>query len=112
METGALIIGVIIGYFIGHRMGWHQAIAEIEDEEEYPSETHYKNEETDEIISSNDIIDIVIEQENNCLYVYNFHTNEFMAQGKTKTDIENALVHRYPTKLFNASVENLESIGL
>lgn len=111
MDIGTAALWFVISFVVGYYIGKARAENE-EDEEEYVDEIQYKDNVTDEIISSRNVIDIIIEEDSGCFYVYNCHTSEFMAQGKTKKEIEKALVYRYPTKLFNASPENLEELGL
>jgi hypothetical protein len=111
MDIGTAALWFVMAFVVGYNIGKTRA-ENIEDEEEYVDEIQYKDDATDEIISSRNVIDIIIEEDSGWFYVYNYHTSEFMAQGKTKSDVENALVYRYPTKLFNATEENLEELGL
>lgn len=59
-----------------------------------------------------DLIQITIEQHAGMFYVYNKQDNTFMAQGKTKEELEDALGSRFPGKRFAASQEELEKAGL
>jgi hypothetical protein len=53
------------------------------------------------------ILKINIEQHNGMFFVYDKETNDFMAQGKTKQELEENLAKRYPDKRFAADKENL-----
>lgn len=119
METGMLVAGFIIGYFVGHYRGWNQALDMVEEEEEYGEHDNqsekvtveYFDSETNEKVDVSGHLDIIIEVDNNCYFVYDKHKSTFMAQGKSKEELEDALVYRYPNKLFNATPENLEELG-
>ena len=58
-----------------------------------------------------DSIQITIEKHNNVFYVYDRETNEFMAQGSTKDEVENNLRKRYPGKSFGCKESNLSQTG-
>ena len=56
-------------------------------------------------------IQITIEKHNNVFYVYDRETNEFMAQGSTKDEVETNLQKRYPGKSFGCAESNLSQTG-
>lgn len=56
-------------------------------------------------------IKIKIEKDDNGFFVYNYTTNEFMAQGKTRNQVEMALAKRYPGKQFAVTPTNLSETG-
>lgn len=56
-------------------------------------------------------IQIKIEKDENGFFVYDLQTNEFMAQGATRRQLETALAERYPGKHFAATPANLQEIG-
>jgi hypothetical protein len=58
-----------------------------------------------------DTIQITIEKHNNVFYVYDRHTNEFMAQGSSKNEVETNLKKRYPGKTFGCAESNLSQTG-
>jgi len=56
-------------------------------------------------------IQITIEKHNDVFYVYDRQTNEFMAQGSSKDEVENNLKKRYPGKSFGCAESNLSQTG-
>jgi hypothetical protein len=44
------------------------------------------------------------------IYIYNMETNEFMAQGKTRSLVERNLKERFPDTVFAATDENLREV--
>lgn len=54
------------------------------------------------------LIPIKIEKHKEAFYVFNKDTDEFMGQGNTRKELEDALAKRYPNKRFAASPENLK----
>ena len=58
-----------------------------------------------------DTIQITIEKHNDVFYVYDRETNEFMAQGSSKDEVENNLRKRYPGKSFGCAESNLSQTG-
>ena len=57
------------------------------------------------------VINITIEKHNNMFYVYDRETNEFMAQGSSKDEVETNLQKRYPGKRFGCSESVLPQTG-
>ena len=62
-----------------------------------------------EEISSN-VVRIRIQQVNGMLYIHNMETNEFMAQGETRKQLEQNLSKRFPDTKFAATAENLKEV--
>ena len=62
-----------------------------------------------EDVTSN-VIRIRIEHVNSMLYIYNMETNEFMAQGSTRQQLEKNLSDRFPDTKFAATAENLKEV--
>lgn len=58
-----------------------------------------------------DKIYVTIEKHNDIIYVYDKINSTFMAQGKSKEEIEDVLSKRYPGKRFAASEEELAKAG-
>jgi hypothetical protein len=58
------------------------------------------------------MIPITIEKVDDVFYVYNGEDKTFMAQGKSRRDLEDALNIRYPGKKFAALPSNLREVGL
>ena len=58
------------------------------------------------------LIQIIIEQHGEVFYIYNKEDKTFMAQGKNKKELEDALSARFPGKKFAASEEELQKAGL
>ena len=57
------------------------------------------------------LVHIFIEKENDMFFVYDKSHNGFMAQGRTKEEVEENLAKRYPDQLFAARPENLREVG-
>jgi len=57
------------------------------------------------------VIHITIEKHNEMFYVYDRETNEFMAQGSSKDEVETNLQKRYPGKRFGCAESNLSQTG-
>ena len=58
-----------------------------------------------------DKIYVTIEKHNDVIYVYDKINSTFMAQGKSKEEVEDVLSKRYPGKKFAASEEELAKAG-
>lgn len=56
-------------------------------------------------------IQISIEQHNGMFYVYSINDKSFMAQGETRSALEESLAKRYPGKKFAATPDNLKEMG-
>ena len=57
------------------------------------------------------MIRITIEQVDNKFFVYEQDNGTFMAQGNTRTELEENLMKRYPGKKFAANTSNLQEVG-
>ena len=53
-------------------------------------------------------IKIKIEKHNDMLYVYEYDSNTFMAQGKTKQELETQLQEKFPGKMFAATTDDIK----
>jgi CRISPR/Cas system-associated protein Cas5 (RAMP superfamily) len=62
-------------------------------------------------VANDDTIQITIEKHNDVFYVYDRDTNEFMAQGSSKDEVETNLKKRYPGKSFGCSESILSQTG-
>lgn len=101
------ILIYIMFFALGYAFGWvgreaaakrrvEKFVKELEDVEETPDE----------------LIRIKIEKHGDMFYVYgDGDSNDFMAQGATFKEIEDALAKRYPEKRFAATPENLKDMG-
>lgn len=69
------------------------------------------NQEAEKEIEENRV-DIIIERHNDVYYVYNKHTNDFMAQAPSRKELEEALAARFSGKRFFADADNLKEVGL
>lgn len=98
-----IILGVFIVAFIsGGVYGWNarerHAIRVLE---------QFRNEVSQE---RKELIPIVVEKHNDLLFVYNQENKEFMAQGSSLDEINDALEKRYPGKKFSCSDEHLKML--
>jgi hypothetical protein len=98
----------IVIWFMGAIYGW------------YARERHSKRQvdmfmkKMDSVVHeevSEHFIQINIEKHNDVLYIYNKETNTFMAQGKTKQEVEKILGDKFPNKKFLADAKNLKEMG-
>lgn len=55
-------------------------------------------------------MNIAVEYVDNEFFVYNAETKEFMAKGKTRLEVEDALRIRYPDKLFITSGDDFDKL--
>jgi hypothetical protein len=63
----------------------------------------------------NSRVRITIEEHNGMLFAYEYGTNQFMAQGKTKQELEDQLRQKFPDTMFAAlpnEVDLLRKMGL
>jgi hypothetical protein len=104
MELIILVVAVIIAYKIGWIAREYHARATIDNFVQY---MEAKQEEATE-----GLIPIIIEKVDGVFYVYSGQDNTFMAQGKNRRDLEDALDKRYPGKKFAALPSNLKEVGL
>ena len=58
------------------------------------------------------IIEVNIEKHQDCFYLFNKDDNQFIAQGKTKDEIVNAIQQRFKGYRIMAQEEQLKELGL
>lgn len=61
-------------------------------------------------LNSHRHMNILIEYVNDEIFVYNADSKEFMAKGKTRKEVEDALKSRYPNKSFIASGDDFDKL--
>ena len=112
MDILLIILGSFIVWVWGIYLGWQaremhakRILAKIL-EENLESDL----EEKPDNVKKNQL-PIKIEKYDEGYFVYGLNTNEFMAQGKTRWHLEQALEKRYPGKQFAASADNLREVG-
>jgi hypothetical protein len=66
---------------------------------------------TAEYLEQQDFIPIMIEHDKGMFFVYNIKDKSFMAQGKTKQELEKNLAKNFPDKQFAALPQNLKEVG-
>jgi hypothetical protein len=93
---GVWYIGALFGWQAHDRMLRRNIRYSINEFEEYIEDTYIK---------------IKIEKHNDMLYVYDNTTHAFMAQGKTRKDIEQELQNKFPGKRFAAQTEEISLLG-
>lgn len=101
MELGEIIVLIMwsgFWFFMGFLYREHLAMRKI----------NTMISHMEEITSS--VIRIRIEYVNGMLYIYNMETNEFMAQGNTRQQLEQNLKVRFPDTQFAATAENLKEV--
>jgi len=100
---GVFVFGFILGWVLREGMAKRRVdklLAELEGDIEETVETIRKN-----------VIPIRIEMHNGAYYIFNTDTDEFMAQGVTRPELELELAKRHPEKRFIATPENLKEVG-
>lgn len=109
MEFITLIIVISLFWIWGVVCGWRareeHARKRLDNFVKY-MEAHQEEELAESMIP------ITIEKVDGVFYVYNGEDQTFMAQGKTRRDLEDALDKRYPGKKFAALPSNLREVGL
>jgi hypothetical protein len=104
MEIILTMMSLFVVWFIGALYGWHAHERMIErnlrhaihEFQEHINETHIR---------------IKIEKHNDMLFVYDFTTNVFMAQGKDRYEIEKQLQDKFPGKRFAAEPTDILLLG-
>jgi|APGre2960657373_1045057.scaffolds.fasta_scaffold25359_3 predicted RNase H-like HicB family nuclease len=102
----AIIFGQLIVLGIGFHLGWNARERHAKEVlksfvEEIEEDT--KNDETE--------IKITIDKHNDCYYVYRMEDQTFMAQGKTRNELEHSLMKLFPGKKFACTHDNLVEVG-
>jgi hypothetical protein len=106
MELILLVLFGIVVWALGVKSGWDarerhaskitkQFLDAMQDAEEDQEE----------------LLHIVIENHNDMLFVYDKDTEQFMAQGSTREDVEKVLVERFPGKRFACHESILKEVG-
>jgi hypothetical protein len=103
LSFGVFALGFILGWILREELAKRRVdklLAELEGDIEEKSDAIRKN-----------TIPIKIEIHNGAYYVFNTDTDEFMAQGKTRPELEIELAKRHPEKRFIATPDNLKEVG-
>ena len=106
MELILLVVYTFIVWLGGAVSGWKAREEHAKQITEKLLDRLQESSEQDE-----ESIQITIEKHNNTFYVYDRETNEFMAQGSTKDEVETNLRKRYPGKSFGCAESNLSQTG-
>ena len=106
MELILLVVYTIIVWIGGAVSGWKAREEHAKQLTERFIEQLQQSSEEDA-----SVIQINIEKHNNVFYVYDKETNEFMAQGSSKDEVETNLKKRYPGKSFGCAESNLSQTG-
>lgn len=93
----AFVLGGAYGYKLRERVA-ERVLAHLLDEAEKEEKTH------------DDKIQIVVEKHEDRIFIYKKDTHEFMAQGSSYKELNDALENRYPGKKFACSEEHLNMI--
>lgn len=96
---GGIILGLIIGVAIPSIWFWMVLVRNI-NIEKATSAGLAKFRET--------VIPSIIEQVGDYLFLYNKETGEYIAQGKTFSELEINAKNRYPEKLFNVKQSEID----
>ena len=101
----AIIFSQLIVLGIGYHLGWNAR------------ERHAKEvlkslvQEIEEDTNTEAEIKITIDKHNDCYYVYRMEDQTFMAQGKTRNELEHSLMKLFPGKKFACAHDNLVEVG-
>jgi hypothetical protein len=106
MEIILLVVFTFVVWVIGVKAGWDARERHVSKITKQFLDAMQDAEEEEE-----ELIHIVIEKHNDMLFVYDKDTNQFMAQGTTKEDVEKVLVERFPGKRFACSESTLKEVG-
>lgn len=106
MEGLYILVGFLLWVW-GIIIGWRAREVHAKQQVEKILAENLDDPETDEETR----IKIKIEKDENGFFVYDCITNEFMAQGTTRNQVELALAKRYPGKQFAATPTNLHETG-
>jgi Na+-transporting methylmalonyl-CoA/oxaloacetate decarboxylase gamma subunit len=108
MEIILLVIYTFVVWTMGAVAGWKAREEHAKKVTEKFIE--YLQESGQQQVDEN-VIQINIEKHNNVFYVYDKETNEFMAQGSSKDEVETNLKKRYPGKSFGCAESVLSQTG-
>ena len=103
MELVLVLLFAIVIFILGGVHGWNLR-------ERYANHLLQKlaNHIIEEQVSSDDLIQITVEKHNNTLFVYKKEDGQFMVQGTSYKELNDALENRFPGKRFACSEEHLE----
>ena len=104
MESLYYILMIVFSFAAGWILREIVAVRRIKD---MIDELQDMDDESDEP----DQIRISIEKVDSTFFVYNLDDNSFMAQGKTRKELEEALKTRYPGVVFACPEANLKEVG-
>ena len=105
LDLLAIIFSQLIVLGIGFHLGWKAR------------ERHAKEvlkslvQEIEEDTNTEAEIKITIDKHNDCYYVYRMEDQSFMAQGKTRNELEHSLMKLFPGKKFACAHDNLVKVG-
>jgi len=105
LDLLVIIFSQLIVLGIGYHLGWNAR------------ERHAKEvlkslvQEIEEDTTTEAEIKITIDKHNDCYYVYRMEDQTFMAQGKTRNELEHSLMKLFPGKKFACAHDNLVKVG-
>jgi hypothetical protein len=102
-EILILIVGLVAGWMLREWLAMYR-MTQIMNQ----FEVHVQEQVEEEM---ENMIPIFIEQHDDKFYVYQQEGGFFMAQGKTRRELEDNLMKRYPGKKFAANTSNLHEVG-
>lgn len=109
MEVLYIVVAFLL-WISGIIIGWRaREVHAMKQVQKYMEEIDDESEESPTVSETQ--IRIKIEKDDNGFFVYDLETNEFMAQGTTRNQVEQALAKRYPGKHFAATPTNLRETG-
>lgn len=105
LDLLTIIFSQLIVLGIGYHLGWHAR-------ERHAKEV-FKSlvQEMEEDANTEAEIKITIDKHNDCYYVYRMEDQSFMAQGKTRNELEHSLMKLFPGKKFACAHDNLVEVG-
>lgn len=107
METSDILIPLGV-FVLGFIWGWNArervAVAKVNEVMK-----HVEEQIQEQVAQT--VVKIIIEPHNDSYYVYSIEDRTFMAQGRTRDELEDNLAKRYPGKMFAATPANLKEIG-
>jgi hypothetical protein len=103
MELGLVLLFAIVIFILGGMYGWGLR-------ERYANHLLQKLAKhiIEEQVSSDDLIQIIVEKHNNTLFIYKKEDGQFMVQGTSFKELNDALENRFPGKRFACSEEHLQ----
>jgi hypothetical protein len=104
LEIIAVAIVGVLGFYSGWKTREDIAARRVDE-----LLSNVEEEFTDEIRKN--VIKISIEHHEGVYYVYGLEDKAFMAQGKTRKELESSLAKNFPGKTFAAEHKNLVEVG-